>query len=109
MSFIRIDSSEGVNKKSENAMKNKTWIILTFLAVLGTASNSFADRKIFGPTYPYSGAGRTHTDVVPMGMTSYSKEGGVQTQTISSLHPGNMVTVKLRSGSPIAESVEVGN
>lgn len=125
-------------------MKNNTFIILTFLVVLGTASNAFAgDIWKNMPHYPYSGAGRTHTNVVSTGMVSYAKEGGVQTttimgevksinsekglfvlenkhdgitttvstdaQTITSLHPGDMATVKLHSGSPVAYSVATGS
>jgi hypothetical protein len=123
-------------------MKNNTFIILTFLVALGTASNVFAgDIWKNMPHYPYSGAGRAHTNEVPVGSTSYSKEGGVRvqtitgevksintekklfvvenrhdgitaivltdSQTIASLRPGQMVTVKLRSGSPIAQSVVI--
>ena len=120
-------------------MKNKILVILSFLAVFGAAGNVFAGRTLPETNYPYSGAGRTHTNVVPVGMTSYSKEGGVQIRTImgevrsintekglfivddkhdgvtatvltdantiASLHPGDVVTVKLRSGSPMAHSV----
>lgn len=123
-------------------MKNKTMFMLTFLAVLGAMGSSFAAPTLPQKNYNYSGAGRKHTNEVPVGRTSYTKEGGVSVrtimgevksintekklfvvedkhdgvtatvltdaQTISSLRPGNIVTVKLTSGSPVAKSVKIG-
>ncbi len=119
-------------------MKNKTVITLTLLATLGVAGSAFAGSP-FPNKWSYSGTKRTNNNAVLSGtaysdrqnrtimgeVISVNAEKGVfvvedkrdgitatvltDSQTIVSLHPGQMVTVKLRSGSSIAESVMVGS
>ena len=118
-------------------MKNKTIIMITFLVTLGVMGNAFAERSPFPPNtkkgvrtnvtlsgaaYSSKEAGiQTQTikgevnsvNAAKSAFVLEDKRDGITAmvltdpKTIASLQPGQTVTVKLRSGSPVAQSVVI--
>lgn len=117
-------------------MKNKTVMIFALLIMLGTTNNVFAanpwpantkkgvrTNEVFSGRAYLTKEGGVPTQVIMGEVKSVLTEKGVfviedkhdgitatistDSQTIASLQRGQMVTVKLRSGSPVAQSVVI--